>query len=274
MHFKTRRAGDFYSASSYRQEARAQLEGHWKEVAMLSIVLALFVIFSNVGFVHTTYKMYQLGGLDYNMMVDSWDTSWTETIVARGTSILFALISTSITFAMLQFVRKIKTHFDWTTDLILIVRLPIFWKLVGLEVVKIILVSLWTVLFIIPGIIKSYSYSQASFIMYDDYLENGFSNLSIMECITASRDMMRGHKGRKFMLDLSFIGWQILANLTLGLGMIFLKPYLLMTDTIFYENLRLQSGHLSNRMLHEMYQKEQAATEDIIGEDPDDFSDF
>lgn len=78
---------------------------------------------------------------------------------------------------------------------------------------------LWFFLFIIPGIIKSYEYSMVPYILSKD------PNLSTNQVITLSREMTRGHKWEMFVLDLSFIGWDILASLLFGIGFIFLKPY-------------------------------------------------
>ena len=81
-------------------------------------------------------------------------------------------------------------------------------------------IALWSLLFIIPGIIKSYSYMMIPYILKDN------PELSMTKVITRSRDMMRGHKGRAFLLDLSFIGWDILTALTGGIvGVFWTQPY-------------------------------------------------
>lgn len=78
---------------------------------------------------------------------------------------------------------------------------------------------LWFFLFIIPGIIKTYEYSMVPYILSKD------PNLSTNEAITRSREMTNGHKWEMFVLDLSFIGWDLLASLLFGIGFLFLKPY-------------------------------------------------
>ena len=90
---------------------------------------------------------------------------------------------------------------------------------------------LWSLLFIIPGIVKSYSYSQAFYIKHDDPSKDW------MTCIDESRAMMRGHKWKLFCLDLSFIGWYLLGFLCFGIGMIFVTPYHEMARTNFYLEL-------------------------------------
>lgn len=93
-------------------------------------------------------------------------------------------------------------------------------------------IFLWTLLFIIPGIIKTFSYAMTFYILADE------PNLRPQEAIQRSREMMHGHKWRLFMLYLSFIGWYLLALLTFGIGYIFLEPYVQQSVANFYEDLK------------------------------------
>lgn len=90
---------------------------------------------------------------------------------------------------------------------------------------------LWTLLFIIPGIIMAYAYSMAIFVANDN------PELTPMEAIKKSKELMRGHKWDLFVLDLSFIGWILLCCLTCGIGFIFLAPYIEMAHAEFYREL-------------------------------------
>ncbi|HDX9611555.1 TPA: DUF975 family protein [Bacillus toyonensis] len=92
-------------------------------------------------------------------------------------------------------------------------------------------VILWTLLLIIPGIIKSFSYSMTYFILNDhpEYTAN--------QAITESRRMMNGHKMDYFLLCLSFLGWFILSILTIGIGFLWLAPYFYSTSAAFYEEI-------------------------------------
>jgi uncharacterized membrane protein len=94
---------------------------------------------------------------------------------------------------------------------------------------------LWAILLIIPGIIKSYSYSMTCFIMKDD------PTVAYDEAIVRSMKMMEGHKMDLFILDLSMIGWLILSFLTLGIGFLFLMPYNLTAHAHFYEQLKTET---------------------------------
>ncbi|MBR1565201.1 MAG: DUF975 family protein [Oscillospiraceae bacterium] len=92
---------------------------------------------------------------------------------------------------------------------------------------------LWGLLFIIPGIVKSYSYRMVPYILAED------PDISGKEAITLSRQMMDGQKWKTFVLDLSFLGWGILSCLTLGLlGIFFVNPYKFSTDAELYQALK------------------------------------
>lgn len=92
-------------------------------------------------------------------------------------------------------------------------------------------VFLWTLLFIIPGIIKGLAYSMTPFIMADH------PEITASEAITASKEMMDGHKGELFWLGLTFIGWSLLCALTLGIGNLWLNPYINAAYAAFYRSI-------------------------------------
>ena len=95
--------------------------------------------------------------------------------------------------------------------------------------------GLWSLLFIIPGIVKSYSYAMTFYILED--MHKAGKEVGVTEAITKSRQMMKGHKFQLFVLDLSFIGWGILATLALGIGWLWLVPYIQTTKAEFYRKL-------------------------------------
>lgn len=107
-----------------------------------------------------------------------------------------------------------------------------FWKSLGLYLLVIIFTLLWTLLFIIPGIIKVYSYSQAFYILAEN------PEMSPLECIKESQRLMKGHKWEFFVLELSFILWSLLTSVTFGLAGIYVVPYMTMTFTNFYLALK------------------------------------
>lgn len=90
---------------------------------------------------------------------------------------------------------------------------------------------LWSLLFIIPGIVAAYKYAMAPFILLES------PGMSANEAIAASKEMMYGHKGELFLLDLSFIGWNLLSALTLGIGSLWVNPYINAAYAAFYREL-------------------------------------
>lgn len=93
-------------------------------------------------------------------------------------------------------------------------------------------VFLWSLLFIIPGIIKALAYSMYPYIIAEN------PEIDAMEALRKSEEMMRGNKTRLFSLYLSFIGWFILTIFTFGIGMFFLLPYVQVSVANFYADLR------------------------------------
>ncbi|MBE6704186.1 MAG: DUF975 family protein [Ruminococcaceae bacterium] len=87
---------------------------------------------------------------------------------------------------------------------------------------------LWSLLFIIPGIIKSLSYSMAMYIMADE------PGIDALDAINKSARMMEGHRMELFLLELSFIGWGLLCVVTLGIASVYVVPYEQTTMTNFY----------------------------------------
>ena len=95
-------------------------------------------------------------------------------------------------------------------------------------------IFLWSLLFVIPGIVASLSYAVTSYIIAEN------DEISAGEALEESKELMRGNRWKLFCLHFSFIGWILLSLLTLGIGLLFLVPYMQMAQTEFYENLKNQ----------------------------------
>jgi len=91
---------------------------------------------------------------------------------------------------------------------------------------------LWSLLFIVPGIVKGYAYRMAPYILAEN------PEMSPLDCITASKNMTNGYKGDLFVLDLSFIGWMLLTAVTFGIAGIYVYPYYMVTYGNFYVDLK------------------------------------
>lgn len=100
---------------------------------------------------------------------------------------------------------------------------------------------LWSLLFIIPGIIASYRYAMTPYILAEN------PNIGVMDAIDASKDMMKGNKFRLFCLHFSFIGWHLLTAMTLGILSLWVHPYIEAANAAFYREISgtsvWQTGH-------------------------------
>lgn len=105
-------------------------------------------------------------------------------------------------------------------------------KFLGTSLLVAVFTFLWTLLLIIPGIIKSYAYSMTFFIVNDN------PEIGSNDAIELSMKMMKGNKMKLFLLDLSFIGWYLLGLLSLCIGYFWIIPYHNTARAAFYENLK------------------------------------
>ncbi|MDB9956310.1 DUF975 family protein [Flavobacteriaceae bacterium] len=102
----------------------------------------------------------------------------------------------------------------------------------GAYLLMVLFIFLWMLLLIIPGIIAAIAYSQTFYILAED------DAISSMDALKKSKEMMDGYKWKYFCLGLRFIGWALLCILTLGIGFLWLSPYIQISYAKFYEDLK------------------------------------
>ena len=107
-----------------------------------------------------------------------------------------------------------------------------FMTSMGAYLLMLVFIVLWTLLLIVPGIIAAISYSMTFFIISED------RSLDAMSAINKSKKMMYGYKWKYFCLQLRFLGWALLCILTLGIGFLWLIPYVQVTNAIFYDDIK------------------------------------
>lgn len=107
-----------------------------------------------------------------------------------------------------------------------------FWGAFKVTVFTGLFTALWSLLLVVPGIIKGLSYSMTMYILAEN------PKMGALEAIDRSKAMMNGHKKDLFVLQLSFIGWHLLGLVTLGIAYAWVVPYISATTTNFYNSIK------------------------------------
>lgn len=112
------------------------------------------------------------------------------------------------------------------------------WRFIALSILQWVFVFLWSLLLVVPGIIASYRYRMAVYLLIDH------PEMSPMDCIRESKRMMVGHKGELFTLDLSFIGWSLLCNIPFVgyAAMVWVVPYTETVYAMYYDALHAMTA--------------------------------
>lgn len=119
-----------------------------------------------------------------------------------------------------------------------------YWRNVWSGFLMVLFVYLWMLLLIIPGIIKAFAYAMTPYILKDN------PELSANQAMNLSVKMMKGHKFDLFYLYLSFIGWGFLSMLTLGLGYLWLMPYMYASMAAFYQDVKNEFISTDNTIIN------------------------
>lgn len=177
--------------------AKEKIKGHIGEL-LVAIIIASLV--SNITI-----------GSHYN-----FDGTHFEVKAGIPLGILFYFVQVGLTYYMVRFIkdqqRELKDLFKYSND---------FGRIFLTGLLESIFTFLWALLLVIPGIIKAIGYSLVTFILADEK----YKDLSYTQILKKSEEMMQGHKMDYFVLQLSFIGWHMLAIFTLGLLEIWILPY-------------------------------------------------
>ena len=202
--------------STFRKEALTSLEGNWGTATLMTVVYYLI-----------TYVIVLGGGICLSKIGEE---------ASLGGNLL-GIIALPMAYALIvSFLNLSRGGEISVAYLFKFYSNKNVWLMMILKTVYILL---WTLLLIIPGIIKTYSYAMSEYIMHDN------PEVSADEAIRQSMKMMKGKKMKLFLLDLSFIGWIILSLLTLGLGFFILAPYIYTARTKFYLDLKAETGTIA-----------------------------
>ncbi|WP_052085849.1 DUF975 family protein [Clostridium sp. HMP27] len=181
-----------------RMDARNQLRGRWGTAVLLCFIFSIITSLLAIPYIGAILNFLLLGPL------------------VLGLSSCFLKI-------VRNEVLKIENMFDGFKN---------FGSGFLLQLLMSLFIFLWTLLFIIPGIIAIYRYSMAFYILSDN------PEIGAMAALDRSKEMMKGFKWKLFCMYLSFIGWALLCVLTAGIGLLWLIPYINTSIANFYENLK------------------------------------
>ena len=231
------------SNQQFKNESLAALRGNWAKAVLLTII---YLAIASAAASTLTYQsiqlqsymmqenvtsVYQMASLMQDPMYQALAQRLNGTSSAVTLLEIFLLLPLSVGYA--NAMRKLLVYGD--NNLVANAFGMAFknylhkvWTMLWMSI----LICLWSLLLVIPGIIKSFSYAMTPFIV-EEYPE-----LSATEAIHRSRMMMRGHKFDLFWLLLSFIGWAFLCLLTAGIGFIWLIPYVETSVAGFYEEVK------------------------------------
>lgn len=228
-----------------KAEARELLAGNWGKAILLNVISILAYLLIGVVFlgviglgIWLAQQSIKNGGADFNI-------SEATTRGAAGANnggnliggLIGAFISVGVAYTTLNWLRTKNADFSPVRGMFSAFSRKYFVSTLVLYLLQAIFTFLWSLLFIIPGIIKEFSYSQ-TYLIYKDVNEaNEDNNLNYLDYITLSRELMDGHKMDLFILKLSFIGWFILGFVTFGIAFIWIIPYYETTMVAFYKDL-------------------------------------
>lgn len=235
------------TSSDFRQRAREALQGNWFVAVIAAFIASLlggissgggfsldFTITEDMTDAELEALMAQLGINEEILTtfliiigvfaVIGFVYSIICLIIGSGVSVGYAQLNLDLVDKGHTSVGTIFSRFDqWKTALVARI-------LVGLRVM------LWTLLFIIPGIIESYSYAMVSFVMADN------PYMTAREAMAESKRLMKGNRWRLFCLSFSFFGWAMLSVLTLGIGSLWLTPYMQASFAAFYRQIKAEAN--------------------------------
>lgn len=234
-------------ASDFRSIARDALKGRWGIAVIAGLIASLLGAIASSG---PEVKLnYSDNGASVNLMFANqeiysssggWLPELNAFIIGGAIYIIIvALVMAAVFFVLGSVVSLGYSRFnldliDRRKELNLGTLFGFFphWKNAAIaKLLETVYVFLWSLLFVIPGIMASYSYAMTSYILAEN------PEMAPSDAIARSKEMMAGNRWRLFCLHFSFIGWGILSALTLGIGNLWLTPYKQAATAAFYQDL-------------------------------------
>ena len=181
-----------------RKEAQALLQGNWSNIVLISLVFGIIAFFTAYSFPLVLF--------------------------------VYCPLALGFVITMMHFVRR--TKIVSVEDLFSAFNAQFYWKSMGLGILVWIYTFLWSLLFLVPGVIKGCAYFLAPYILVDN------PELTAEEAICRSMRMMDGHKMQLFLMSLGYFFLVLLSSLLLFIPLIWLIPYYTTAYVQFYEEVK------------------------------------
>ena len=226
-----------YSSSTLKSRARSKLQGQYGQAIVVSLLYSGILslcsggsIFTSIRAVFSQMESFSaMGGSNaYSDAPFNFSVSYSP-LSSLGSLAVFLLMGPLMVGLAHYFLHVADQNNPQISDLF--GHFKHFGNTFVLYLLTVLFVFLWSLLFIIPGIIAGISYSMAPFILAEH------PEIKASDALKMSKDMMKGHKGDYFILQLSFIGWFLLCLLTAGIGFIFLTPYVEAANAEFFNEV-------------------------------------
>lgn len=222
-------------ASDFRADARAALSGNWLMAVLVCFVANLITgsggsvnVNSNSGQPVQIELPYEMDSFLQNVLGITAGVILAIAIVLMVVSIVLSgVINLGKARYFLNLIDRKEADFS---DLFSCFSQ--FGRALSMELLTLLMVLGGTLLLVVPGIMLMYSYAMSHYILLEDPTLTGW------EAMQRSRAMMKGHRFELFWLELTFLGWEILAAFTLGIGSLFLNPYKEAARASFYRSLQ------------------------------------
>lgn len=236
----------------YKRVAKEKLKGNWGAAVKLNAFPATLKFLSTLIMIFLVMAMiavaiYMIGDPSVSNGATNSEMSWANESYPSTfgnqlsgvlVQIIISMISTGILWTSIDWYRNRQATVTFKDSMRGFSRDNILANFM-LLLIMFLFKFLWSLLFIIPGIIKTFSYSQTLFI-YKDVVDNKKAENVPGDWtwyVTQSRQLMDGHKASLFWLEFSFIGWYLLVLITFGIAWFWVMPYVNMTRAVFYDKL-------------------------------------
>lgn len=216
-----------------KANAKAAMRGRKPSVYLVMLVYFIIVwilnilsqhVSGNIATLQNLLRYYETGSEMYIYNISNSSPGFIGWILSIAISLMQTVLAYGLTIFCVNISRMRKADFGNLFD-----GFALFFKVIWLSILTGIFVYLWSLLLIIPGVVAAYRYRQAFYILLDH------PEMSALECITASKNMMNGHKWELFVLDLSFIGWGLLT--VIPFVSVYVTPYMEVTCAGYYDAL-------------------------------------